>query len=85
MLPTTSIHSFKKLIKELNEAFGRYYYKYVYKWFNQLRMKFNELSVDFVDLFIHLCYEFFEEDIDWDFMNEKFQHLVQISLKQFES
>jgi len=43
-------------------------------------MKFDESVEDFHDRFLHFCYEFLEDDIDWNFMKEKFQCIVQLSL-----
>lgn len=48
-------------------------------------MKYDESLEDFMDNFLHLCYEFSKEDVDWDFMNENFQYLVQISLEPYEN
>ena len=80
-LPTTSIHSFEQLVKEIREAFDMYAYKDVYKMINQLRMKTHESLEDSLDWFLHLCYEFSEEYVNWNFMSERFQHLVLVSLK----
>lgn len=44
----------------------------------------NESIKDLADRFLHLCYEFSKEDMNWDFFKENFRCLVQISLKQFE-
>ena len=62
-----------------------YYYKYVYKRINQLRMKSNGTLKYLFDWFLHLFYEFSKEDVNWDFMSENFQCLVPILVKQFES
>lgn len=43
-------------------------------------MKLDESIEDFSNWFFHLCYEFLEEDIDWDFFKKKFECLVHISL-----
>ena len=48
-------------------------------------MKYDESLEDFMDNFLHLCYEFSKEDVDWDFMSEKFQSLDLVSLKPFAS
>lgn len=48
-------------------------------------MKPDESIKDFSNRILHLCYEFPEEDVYWDYFKEKFWHLAQISLKQFES
>lgn len=47
-------------------------------------MKFDESIKDFSNIFLHMFYEFPEEDMDWDLFKEKFQRLVQISLEQSE-
>ncbi len=44
----------------------------------------NESVEDFVLIFLHLSYVFPKEDVDWDFFNENFQYLVEISFKKFE-
>lgn len=66
-LPSASIHSFQQFHKELHQCFDRYDYQYVYKKMNHLRMEPNESVGDFSDRFIHLCYGFPEEYMDWDF------------------
>lgn len=43
-------------------------------------MKPSESIEDFQNRFIHFCYEFFEDDIDWNFMKDKFEYFLQISL-----
>jgi len=42
-------------------------------------MKPNELIEDFSNQFLHLFYEFLEEDMDWDFFKQKFENLIHIS------
>lgn len=84
-LQYSSIHSFERLVKELHEAFDKYNYHDIYKRINYLSVKPKESLEYFLSWFLHLCYEFYEEDMDWDFMSEKFQCLVLVSLKQFVS
>lgn len=43
-------------------------------------MKPNESDDNFSDRFLHLCYEFPEDDKDLDFLKQKFERLVHISL-----
>lgn len=43
-------------------------------------MEPNESIEDFSNRFLHLCYEFPEEDMDHYFLKQKFKHLVHISL-----
>jgi len=78
-LPPASIYSFEHLIKELHLIFDRYDYKDVLKIINQLIMKPNESTEDFANQFLHLCYEFPKEEIDWDFFKQKFECLVHLS------
>ena len=47
-------------------------------------MKLDDSIEGFTNRFLHLCYEFFEEDTDWDLFKEEFQQLVQIYLKHYE-
>lgn len=42
-------------------------------------MKPSESSEDFANPFLHLCFEFHEEDTYWDFFNQKFELSVHIS------
>jgi len=44
-------------------------------------MKSDESLGDFVDIFIHLFYDFSKEYVDWDFMGERFHYSVHISLE----
>jgi len=78
-LPLSSIHYFEHLIKELHLEFDSYDYQDVLKIINELRMKYNESIEVFFNQFLHFCYEFPKEDIDWDFFKQKFEHLVHIS------
>lgn len=48
-------------------------------------MKYSESLKYFLDRFLQFCYEFYKEDMDWDFMNAKFQYLVRIYLESLES
>ena len=59
-----SIHSFEELVREVFEPFDTYDYQDVYKRINHIRMKHDETLEEFLDRFLHLCYEFPEEDID---------------------
>lgn len=49
-----------------------------------LRKAPDESLEDFHDHFIHFCYEFSEDDIDWNFMKERFQFLVHIFMNPTE-
>ena len=48
-LPTASIHSFEKLVKELDEAFEKYDYQDGHDRINQLRMKSGEYLEGFLN------------------------------------
>lgn len=80
ILPSTSIHSFDQFLKELHQAFDRYDDWVVYKIINKLRMNPDESIEDFSNIFLHLCYEFLEGDMNWYLLKQKFENLVQISL-----
>lgn len=47
-------------------------------------MELNESIENFYNIFLHLHYEFVEEDTYWDLFKHTFKHLVWISLNQFE-
>lgn len=84
-LPNASIHSFDQLVKELHEAFEKYDYQDVCDRINQIRMKYGEYLEDFLNRFLHLCYEFPGEYFDYNFISERFYSFNFISLKLFES
>jgi len=42
-------------------------------------MEPNELVNNFSNEFLHLCYEIQEEDVNWDFLKQEFEHLVLVS------
>lgn len=52
-----------------------------------LRKAPNEPLNDFHNCFIHFCYNFFEDDIDWNFVKDKFEFIIHISMnpKEYES
>ena len=52
---------------ELHLEFDKYDYWDVLKRINKIRTKHGESIEEFSNRFIPLCYEFLEEDIDWDF------------------
>lgn len=78
-------HILKQLIKELHGSFDRYDYQDVCKRIDFLIMKLDESIEDFLHLFIHLCYEFSKGVIDSNFIMEKFQSLILLTLRSFES
>lgn len=79
-LPSSSIHSFRQFTKELHQDFDWYDYRDVHKRINQLGMELDESVEGFSNRFLHLCYEFPEEDVDQNFCKQNFEHLVWISL-----
>jgi len=74
------MHSFENLVKELYLAFEKYDYKFVYNKIMHLRKAPDESLNYFHNRFIHFCFEFSEDDINWNFMKEKFEFLVYISM-----
>lgn len=48
-------------------------------------MELNESLEHFIDQFLHICYQFPNEYVDWQFLDEKFNLLVSMSRKFFES
>ena len=83
-LPTTSISYFKQLVNELHHIFDKYEYQYVLNEIDQIIMELNESLQHFTNRFLHLCYEFLDEDVDWQFLDENFCFLVRMSTKYFE-
>jgi len=79
-LSAALIHSFDQLVKELHKEFDMYDYQDVLKRINQLIMKPNESIKDLYDHFLNLCYEFPEENMDWDFFKQNFKCLVHMYL-----
>lgn len=75
---------FKHLVKKLCRVCDKYEYQDVLDEINQLRMESNESLKHFVDRFLHLCYEFSDEDVDWKLLDEKLHFLVRMSMKYFE-
>ena len=65
-LPYAFIHYFDQFINEIHQDFDGYDYQDVYKRINHLKMEPNESIEDFSNIFLHLCCEFPEEDMDWD-------------------
>lgn len=48
-------------------------------------MKLGESLEDFLNLFLHFCHEFPEENFDYNFISNKFQSLVLLSVKHLGS
>jgi len=70
-LLTASIYSFDHVFKELFRAFGRCDYKSVFKKIMQLQKAPDILLNYFHDHFIHLCFDFSKDDVNWNLMKEK--------------
>ena len=60
-----------------------YDYGTIYKKIIHLRKGPDESLEDFHDYLMHFYY-FYEDDIDWNFMKEKFEYVVHISLNPSE-
>lgn len=84
-LPLTSIYSFDQFHKEIYQAIDRYDYQNDCNRIDLLRMKSSESVENFLDRFLHLCYEFPKGVINSEFINEFFQSLILLFLKYFES
>lgn len=84
-LPTTYSSYFKHLVNGLCHVFYKYEYQDNLNEIDQLRMESNESLEHFTNRFLHLCYEFPDEDVDWQFLDEKLCFLVRMSRKYFES
>jgi len=63
-LPTASISYFKHLVNDICHIFDKYEYQYVLNEINQLTMGSYESLERFIDILLHLCYEFPDEDVD---------------------
>lgn len=64
-LPSTSNHSFDQFLNEIHQAFNMYDYKFdACNRIDLLRMKSGEYVENFLNPFLHLCYEFPEGVID---------------------
>lgn len=74
----SSIHSFNHIIKEIFHAFGRYDYKFIFKKIMHLKKATDESLDDFHYRFFEFCFEFSEDDVDWNLMKQKFKFLVHI-------
>ena len=48
-------------------------------------MKLEESLEDFIDWFVHLCYQYPKTNMDWMYLGEKLWRLVCLSLKQVQS
>lgn len=65
--------------------FDKYDYPDVYNRIHQLRIESNKCLEQFANQFLHLCYEFPDEYVDWESLDEKFWILVRISRNYFQS
>jgi len=72
------------LVNEVHHVFNKYEYQDVLNEIDQFIMEYNESLEQFYDKFLHIFYEFLDEDVDWKFLDETFQFLVSISRKYFE-
>lgn len=79
-LPTASILSFEQHAMEFHQAFDKYDYQDFCKMIDFLRMKPGKSQEDFLHRLLQLCYEFPKEVIDLDFIKEKFQSLILLTL-----
>lgn len=81
---TTSIHLFNDMIIELGHSFVFYDHKSLNKKFLKLWKAPKKSIVHFYHHFYHYCFEFPRDEVDWKFLNERFQYLVHISKNPHE-
>jgi len=75
-LPKKSIHYFHHLIAEIDHAFNHFDRKSLNKEILKLRKAPNESIEQFYMCFHNLAYRFPEDEIDWKFLNGRFNHLL---------
>ena len=63
-LPSSTIHSLHHFTKDFHQAFDWYDNRDIHKRINQLIMELDESIHGFSNIFLHLFYEFPEEDMD---------------------
>ena len=80
-----SIHSLEQLVKGIHEAFDTYDYQVVCHKIDLLKMELGKHRGDFINRFLHLCYEFLEGVVESFFITENFQNLILFTLKYFGS
>lgn len=83
--PIASIHSFDRFLKDIHQEFDKYDYEYVCDSIDPLKMKYNESIEDFINWFLHFCYEFHVEYFNYNFISERFQSLIILPMKSFTS
>jgi len=89
-LPKKSIHSLSHLVTEIDYSFNHFNYKTLNKEIMELRKALDESIENFYTRFCSLAYRFPKVDIDWEFLDGRFEYLLHISensqfLKSFES
>lgn len=80
---TNYIHSFDHMFRELCHAFVLYDRKALNKKKLKLRKSLDALE-NFHDHFLHYCYEFPKDELDWKILEEIFHYIVHISKNPHE-
>ena len=78
-LHIASIHSYDQMIRELSHSFYHYDRKELNKKVLQLRKEPDESLFQFWVRFHNLAFQIPKDEIDWKFINERFQYLLHIS------
>lgn len=89
-LPKKSIHSLAQLVAEIDRAFNHFDCKALNQEILKLRKEPDESVEQFHTCFCNLACQFPEDDIDWEFLDRRFEYLLYISknlqfLKSLES
>jgi len=79
MLPKKSIHSIYHLVTEIHRAFKNFDRKVLNEEILKLRKEPNESVEQFYMCFHNLAYRFLEDEIDWEFLDGRFEYLLHIS------
>ena len=78
MLPKKSIHSHACLVAEIDHDFNHFDHKALNKEILKLQKAPNEFVEQFHTCFYNLAYRFPEDDIDWKFLDGRFEYLLYI-------
>lgn len=74
-----SYHLFQSLVNDIYRVFDKYEYQDVIDEIDQPRIELTESLENFADHFLHLCYQFLNEDVEWQFLDENFGLLFWMS------
>lgn len=77
-LPENSIHSLTHLVAEIDRAFNHFNYKALNKEILELGKGPDESIEQFYTRFCNIAYRFPQDDIDWEFLDGRFEYLLHI-------